>query len=46
MAVLRGNLVPDAHLATILFQHGVRTLDSNDRDFKKFPLLDVPAPFA
>lgn len=43
---VRGNLVPDAHLAAILFQHGVRTLYSNDRDFRKFEWLDVRDPFA
>jgi toxin-antitoxin system PIN domain toxin len=43
---VRGNLVPDAHLAAILFQHGVRTLYSNDRDFRKFRSLDVRDPFA
>jgi len=43
---VRGNLVPDAHLATILFQHGVRTLYSNDRDFRKFPSIDVRDPFS
>jgi toxin-antitoxin system PIN domain toxin len=43
---LRGNLVPDAHLAAILFQHGVRTLYTSDRDFLKFQPLDVQDPFA
>lgn len=43
---VRGNLVPDAHVATILFQHGVGTLYSNDRDFRKFETLDVRDPFA
>lgn len=42
----RGNLVPDAQVATILFQNGVRTLYSNDRDFRKFESLDVRDPFA
>jgi uncharacterized protein len=42
---LRGNLVPDAHLAAILFQHGIRTLYTSDRDFLKFKLLDVRDPF-
>jgi toxin-antitoxin system PIN domain toxin len=42
----RGNLVPDAHVAAILFQHGVRTLYSNDRDFRKFHWLDVRDPFS
>ena len=45
MAV-RGNLVPDAHVAAILFQNGVRTLYSNDRDFRKFESLEVRNPFA
>lgn len=40
----RGNLVPDAHVAAILFQHGVRTLYSSDRDFRKFESLDVKDP--
>jgi len=43
---VRGNLVPDAHLAAILFQHGVRTLYTNDRDFLKFRSLDVRDPFS
>jgi len=42
---VRGNLVPDAHIAAILFQHGVRTLYSNDRDFRKFQSLDLHDPF-
>lgn len=45
-AAVRGNLVPDAHVATILFQHGVRTLYSNDRDFRKFESLDLRDPFS
>ena len=44
--VARGNLVPDAHLAAILFQHGIRTLYSSDRDFRKFSSLEVRDPFA
>ena len=43
---VRGNLVPDAHVATILFQHGVRTLYSNDRDFRKFQSLELRDPFS
>ena len=43
---VRGNLVPDAHVAAILFQHGVRTLYTNDRDFLKFQSLDARDPFA
>jgi uncharacterized protein len=43
---VRGNLVPDAHVAAILLQHGVRTIYSNDRDFRKFQLLDVRDPLS
>ena len=42
--VVRGNLVPDAHLAAILSQHGVRTLYTVDADFKKFPFLNLRNP--
>ncbi len=41
----RGNLVPDAHLAALLRYHGVKTLYTNDRDFLKFPFLNVQDPF-
>jgi toxin-antitoxin system PIN domain toxin len=44
--VARGNLVPDAHLATLLRQHGVRRLYTNDADFRKFPFLEVRDPFS
>ena len=43
---VRGNLVPDAHLAALLRQHGVRTLFTRDTDFRKFGFLDVRDPFA
>jgi predicted nucleic acid-binding protein len=40
----RGNLVPDAHLAALLRYYGVKTLYTHDRDFLKFPFLDVRDP--
>jgi toxin-antitoxin system PIN domain toxin len=43
---IRGNLVPDAQLAAILFQHGVRTLYTRDRDFRKFDFFAIRDPFA
>ena len=43
---IRGNDVPDAHLATLLRQHGVATLYTNDRDFRRFDFLNVRDPFA
>jgi hypothetical protein len=42
----RGNLVPDAHLAAILRQHGVKKLYTHDTDFLKFAFLDVRDPIA
>lgn len=40
----RGNLVPDAQLASILTGHGVKTVCTHDRDFRKFSFLDVRDP--
>ncbi len=42
---VRGNLVPDAHLAALLRQHGVRRLYTADRDFRKFDFLQIVDPF-
>jgi predicted nucleic acid-binding protein len=42
---VRGNDVPDAHLAALLRQHDVPTLCTNDRDFRKYPFLEVVNPF-
>jgi hypothetical protein len=42
----RGNLVPDAHVAALLRSHGVKTLYTHDRDFLKFPFLDLRDPLA
>ncbi len=43
---VRANLVPDAHLATILRQHGVGTIYTNDADFRKFEFLRTINPLA
>jgi len=42
---VQGNLVPDAHLAAILIQNGVRTIYTRDRDFRKFDLIQCIDPF-
>ncbi len=42
---LRGNAVPDAHLAALLRQHGVSTLYTNDADFRRFTFLRIINPF-
>lgn len=44
--IVRGNLVPDAHVAALLRENGIRRLFSRDRDFFKFTFLDVRDPFA
>lgn len=42
----RGNLVPDAHVAALARAHGVGTIYTHDRDFRKFPFLKVVDPVA
>ena len=44
--VARGNLVPDAHVAALAKAHGIRTIYTHDRDFRKFPFLKVVDPVA
>lgn len=43
---VRGNLVPDAHIASLLREQGVNRIYSRDRDFLKFPFLKVEDPFS
>ncbi len=43
---VRANLVPDAHLAALLRQHGVTTLYTDNRDFLKFEFLRIRDPYA
>ena len=38
---VRGNLVPDAHLVALMHQHGVATIWSQDRDFRRFDGIQV-----
>lgn len=42
---LRGNLVPDAHLAALMRQHGVSTIFTRDRDYRRFDGIQVRDPF-
>lgn len=42
---VRGNLVSDAHLVSLLRQHGVRKLYTADRDFRKFEFIEIEDPF-
>jgi len=44
--VVRGNLVPDAHLVALMRENGVATVWTHDRDFRKFEGIRVRDPFA
>lgn len=41
----RGALVSDAHVVALMHEHGVRTIWSRDRDFRKFDGITVLDPF-
>ncbi len=41
----RGKLVPDAHLVALMRQHGVGTIWTRDRDFRKFSRIVARDPF-
>ena len=45
-AVVRGNLVPDAHLVALMRENGVGTLWTHDRDFRRFEGVRARDPFA
>jgi len=42
----RGNDVPDAHLAALMRQHGVRVIYTRDRGFRRFDGIEPRDPFA
>jgi toxin-antitoxin system PIN domain toxin len=42
----RGNHVPDAHLATLMRQHGVKVIYTRDKDFRRYDGIDPRDPFA
>jgi toxin-antitoxin system PIN domain toxin len=41
----RGNHVPDAHLATLMRQHGVGVIYTRDRDLRRYDGIDARDPF-
>lgn len=41
----RANHVPDAHLAALMRQHGVRVLYTRDRDFRRYETIETRDPF-
>jgi uncharacterized protein len=42
----KGNLVPAAHLVALMQQHGISTIWTHDRDFRKFEGITVRDPCA
>ena len=42
---VRGNAVPDAHIAALMRQHGVTTIYTRDRDYRRFDGIRVRDPF-
>jgi uncharacterized protein len=42
---IRGNDVPDAHLAALMRQHGVGVIYTRDRGFRRFDGIEVRDPF-
>jgi toxin-antitoxin system PIN domain toxin len=42
----RGNHVPDAHLAALMRQHGVKVIYTRDRDFRRYDGIEPRDPFA
>ncbi len=43
---VHGNLVPDAHIAALMRQHGVTTIYTRDRDYRRFDGIQPQDPFA
>jgi len=41
----RANLVPDAHLVALMHEHGITTIWTADRDFRKFDGITARNPF-
>lgn len=42
----RGDLVSDAHIVALMCRHGVRTIITHDRDFRRFEGIRMRDPFA
>jgi toxin-antitoxin system PIN domain toxin len=42
----RGDLVSDVHIVALMRRHGVRTILTHDRDFRRFDGIRVRDPFA
>jgi uncharacterized protein len=43
---IRGAQLNDAHIAALMREHGVRTIYTRDRGFRRFPFLEVIDPLS
>jgi predicted nucleic acid-binding protein len=43
---IRGDLVTDSHIAALMSQHGVATIFTADRDFRRFPGISARDPYS
>jgi uncharacterized protein len=43
---LRGNDIPDVHLVSLMRQHGVTTIYTRDRDFRRYEGITVRDPIS
>lgn len=43
---IRGNLVTDSHIAALMLHHGVSTIYTADRDFRRFPGVTSVDPYS
>jgi len=41
---LAGNVLHDAHTAILMREHGIRTIQTRDTDFHRFPFVEVVDP--
>ena len=41
---MRGNVVHDMHTAVLMREHGINQICTLDRDFRRFPFLEVIDP--
>lgn len=44
MPSLQGNMFPDAHIAALMREHGIRRIFTRDTDFHRFSFLEVIDP--
>lgn len=45
-AGVRGNLVSDGHVVALMKENGVSAIWTHDRDYRRFPGIDVRDPFS